>query len=130
MSYAESGSDPVKIMQDMSGIEDQLNDLLGAWPDAEARLVSVAGRLKLEETKLRVHLKGWGTVPEITAEVERQLWEKHPKDMATVIGSEATIAACKARYKLLDRQLSSLQSRLGAERDLGRVPPNMGRSYA
>ena len=131
MSYEGGGSDPVQIMRAMSDVEDSLNELLATWPDAEANFKNAAAVIKRVESVRRVQMHGTsGTIPEKAAFIEGWLWEHHSEEMAALLLAEATIEACKAKYKLLDRLLSSLQSRLAAERDLGRVPPNMGRSYA
>ena len=126
--YPQGGSDPVNIMRKMENIEDDLNGMLSIWPAAEATFITMGKLTKKLGAKHRLALKGTGTVPDIDAMVEQKLWAENAEAMSSVLDAEATIEGCKAKYKLLEKLLSSLQSRLKTERDLSYIPPqpNLG----
>lgn len=107
MSYEGGGSDPVKIMQGMEDIEDELNEMLASWPKAEETMVRHGKLLKKLAARRRVELRDVeGTVPDKDAKVEQWLWLTFPTEMQECLEAEAIIEASKARYKLLHESLT------------------------
>lgn len=129
MTTTEVADSPVAIMGRMAEIEVALSSMEGEWGGAEDSMVRLKGQMEKREAQLWLAHRGTGTIPEVDARVHDALWSETTADggslMDQLVIAEATVAGCKARFKTLDRELSSLQSRLAAQVRLDTVPGGM-----
>lgn len=102
------------IQNKMVEVEDALAGMELTWQNAAQARVMLDYDVKRREAAIHSQLKGTGTIPDIKAFVTESLWAEPDEVMIRLVTAEATEEACRARFKALDRRLSSLQSRLQA----------------
>ena len=105
-------------MERMEALEDALEALDPVWDNASRKATRLKGYVEKRRAQLRVAKIGAkGNNDDKKAEVEDEMWlEEHEGErlMEAFVLAEAGEKGCQARFKTLDRRLSSLQSRLQA----------------
>jgi hypothetical protein len=123
---------PGPIMGRMAEIEVELAELGNSWATAAHDAKRLDRLRKKREAQLYVAKKGSGTIEDMKASVQDEMWVEATEDgeflMEVFIVAEATDAASTALFKTLDRELSSLQSRLNALLQMERVPSQQGQT--
>ena len=105
---------PGKVMLRMMTLEREIAELEPDWGKAEAAYIHAQEHKKLREAQLRFPYKDTGTVPDIDAKVRDALWNEPEGYMARREEADATRTAKATRYRVLQAELMSLQTRLNA----------------
>lgn len=110
---------PGPIMGRMAEIEVELAELGNSWAGAAANEKRLDRIRKKREAQLFMAKQGSGTDKHKSSLVIDELWSEVLEDtgeflMVNFTEAEAESAGSQALYKTLDRELSSLQSRLQA----------------
>ncbi len=110
---AEIPEAPGPIMQRMGQIERRLGVLDTEWGSAARQERTTKWEYEREKARVGMLFAGRAKNQEVLkALVVDHLWAENEDLMNRLMQAEAAIAGCAAEYKTLDRELSSLQTRL------------------
>lgn len=117
---------PGAMLQRMGELEVRLQQMDNEWGEAARDASLEKHRMEREKARLTLTFKGQGTVQEVASLVIDALWVEHEDLMNRYVIAEAAEEACKASFRAIERELSSLQTRLNALQRLETMPSQQG----
>lgn len=115
---------PGAVMARMGQIELRLSVLDQEWGAAARTEKTTDREYEREKARAGMLFKGRANNSEVLkAMVMDHLWAEHEDLMRRLMEAEAAVAGCAAEFRTLDRELSSLQTRLQVMVRMESIPP-------